>query len=252
MDVLCLPGLSGRDAAVHARAWPAVGAPGHRRRRPARRPAARDRPSTRWPTTSQIASWADEDARSRTVLDRAAGHATSTWSSRCGSRRAAGGPSARGASARPGLTVEQTVPFRDKELMKEVLDAAGIRMPRAVRSTTVAGVRDAAEQIGFPLIVKPIAGAGSLDTYRVDDRRRARRRPPASPPHPRGQRRGVHRRRGVHLRHRLAPAAGSPSTTSASTGPGRWSASRSSGSAQQVIALRDLGRPDAGRRAGDG
>ena len=68
----------------------------------------------------------------------------------------------------PGMTVEQTVPFRDKERMKQVLDAAGIRTPWHVSTTTVAGVWDAAEQIGFPLIVKPIAGAGSADTYRID------------------------------------------------------------------------------------
>ena len=68
----------------------------------------------------------------------------------------------------PGMTVEQTVPFRDKEQMKRVLDAAGIRTPWHVSTTTVSGVWEAAEQIGFPLIVKPIAGAGSADTYRID------------------------------------------------------------------------------------
>ncbi len=68
----------------------------------------------------------------------------------------------------PGMTVEQTVPFRDKERMKQVLDAAGGRTPRHASTTTVAGVWEAAEQIGYPIIVKPIAGAGSADTYRVD------------------------------------------------------------------------------------
>ena len=68
----------------------------------------------------------------------------------------------------PGLSIEQTVPFRDKELMKQVLDRHGIRTPRHARATTAAGVRDAAEWIGYPLIVKPIAGAGSADTHRAD------------------------------------------------------------------------------------
>ena len=68
-----------------------------------------------------------------------------------------------------GMTVEQTLPFRDKELMKRRLDAAGIRTPRHASTTTVAGVWEAAEWIGYPLIVKPIAGAGSADTYRIDD-----------------------------------------------------------------------------------
>jgi biotin carboxylase len=68
----------------------------------------------------------------------------------------------------PGMTVEQTLPFRDKEHMKRVLDAAGIRTPWHVSATSVAGIWEAAEKVGFPLIVKPIAGAGSADTYRVD------------------------------------------------------------------------------------
>ena len=68
----------------------------------------------------------------------------------------------------PGLTVEQTLPFRDKERMKQLLDAAGLRTPRHVAARTVAGVWAAAEQTGFPLIVKPIDGAGSADTYRAD------------------------------------------------------------------------------------
>jgi formate-dependent phosphoribosylglycinamide formyltransferase (GAR transformylase) len=68
----------------------------------------------------------------------------------------------------PGLTVAQTVPFRDKERMKQLLDAAGLRTPRHEATETVAGVWAAAESLGFPLIVKPIAGAGSADTYRVD------------------------------------------------------------------------------------
>ena len=68
----------------------------------------------------------------------------------------------------PGLTVGQTVPFRDKELMKERLDAAGLRTPGHESAGTVAGVWAAAERLGFPLIVKPIDGAGSADTYRAD------------------------------------------------------------------------------------
>ncbi len=68
----------------------------------------------------------------------------------------------------PGMTVEQTLPFRDKERMKQVLDGAGIRTPRHSSTATVAGAWEAADRLGFPLIVKPIAGAGSADTYRVD------------------------------------------------------------------------------------
>ena len=68
----------------------------------------------------------------------------------------------------PGLTVAQTIPFRDKERMKQLLDAAGLRTPWHTEARTVAEVWAAAERVGYPLIVKPIDGAGSADTYRAD------------------------------------------------------------------------------------
>ena len=70
----------------------------------------------------------------------------------------------------PGMTVAETIPFRDKETMKQVLDAAGIRTPHHYRATTVPQVVEAAETIGYPVVVKPIAGAGSESTYRVESR----------------------------------------------------------------------------------
>ncbi|MFN7959741.1 MAG: ATP-grasp domain-containing protein [Thermoanaerobaculia bacterium] len=75
----------------------------------------------------------------------------------------------REALGLPGMSVAQTLPFRDKEKMKLALDAAGIRTPHHARATSAMEVREAAARIGFPLIVKPIAGAGSADTHRVED-----------------------------------------------------------------------------------
>lgn len=74
----------------------------------------------------------------------------------------------REALGLPGMTVEQTVPFRDKEAMKQALERHGLRTPHHARAVTQDQVRAAAERIGYPLIVKPIAGAGSADTHRVD------------------------------------------------------------------------------------
>lgn len=71
----------------------------------------------------------------------------------------------------PGMTVAETVPFRDKERMKQALDRVGLRTPRHARANSVAQVAESMEQVGFPAILKPIAGAGSADTYRVEDRR---------------------------------------------------------------------------------
>ena len=74
----------------------------------------------------------------------------------------------REALGLPGMSPAETVPFRDKEAMKLALDAAGIRTPRHERARSETEVRAAAARIGYPLIIKPIAGAGSADTYRVD------------------------------------------------------------------------------------
>jgi hypothetical protein len=116
----------------------------------------------------QIPSWGDEDGAVATVLGALRGRnvdrVESLWEPTMllAARL-------REAIGVPGLDVEQTVPFRDKGRMKDVLEAAGIRVPIARRSTTVAGCWEAAEAIGYPVIVKPIAGAGSLDTYRIED-----------------------------------------------------------------------------------
>ena len=67
-----------------------------------------------------------------------------------------------------GLSIDQARRFRDKEAMKVALDAAGIRTPKHVAADSVAACWEAAEDIGFPIILKPIAGAGSADTYRVE------------------------------------------------------------------------------------
>ena len=69
----------------------------------------------------------------------------------------------------PGMSVDTVRGFRDKQLMKERCATAGVRVPRSVRARTNSEVRAAAERLGYPMIVKPIAGAGSADTYRVDD-----------------------------------------------------------------------------------
>ena len=69
----------------------------------------------------------------------------------------------------PGMGIQQAITFRDKERMKQVLDEAGIRTPRHARARSSAEVQAAAKEIGYPLIIKPIAGAGSADTYPIRD-----------------------------------------------------------------------------------
>jgi biotin carboxylase len=67
----------------------------------------------------------------------------------------------------PGMSVDTVRGFRDKELMKQRLRAAGLRVPKSARVRTAAEVHAAVEAIGFPIVLKPIAGAGCADTYVV-------------------------------------------------------------------------------------
>ena len=71
----------------------------------------------------------------------------------------------------PGMEIEQATRFRDKDVMKQVIHAAGIRAARHGRAASMKEVRAVCERVGFPAIVKPIAGAGSMDTFKVDDAR---------------------------------------------------------------------------------
>ena len=68
----------------------------------------------------------------------------------------------------PGIDLEMAHRFRDKDVMKQVIGAAGLRTARHARAASSAEVRAAVEQVGYPAIIKPIDGAGSMDTFRVD------------------------------------------------------------------------------------
>ena len=70
----------------------------------------------------------------------------------------------------PGMSRAQTAIVRDKESMKQAVEDAGLRVPRHGRARSLKEAWAVLEQVGFPAIVKPIDGAGSVDTFRCDDR----------------------------------------------------------------------------------
>jgi biotin carboxylase len=69
----------------------------------------------------------------------------------------------------PGLPVEAALNFRDKSRMKDVLRAHNLPCARHALVSTFAEAVAFAERVGFPLVLKPQAGAGAQSTYRVDD-----------------------------------------------------------------------------------
>lgn len=68
-----------------------------------------------------------------------------------------------------GLSATAAKNFRDKARMKTVLREAGVPCARHALSATPADAFRFAAEVGYPLIVKPPAGAGAAGTVRVDD-----------------------------------------------------------------------------------
>lgn len=75
----------------------------------------------------------------------------------------------REALGLPGMTVAETIPFRFKDQMKRSVAAAGVRTPAHLKTSSRRECLDAADRLGFPLIIKPLSGAGSVDTHRVNN-----------------------------------------------------------------------------------
>ena len=69
----------------------------------------------------------------------------------------------------PGMGVVTAHNFRDKAQMKSVLRAAGVPCARHRLADSAEVAQDFARVAGFPLVVKPPAGAGAKSTFRLDD-----------------------------------------------------------------------------------
>jgi biotin carboxylase len=73
------------------------------------------------------------------------------------------------ALALPGLPVATVDRVRDKSVMRAAVAEAGLRTPRFAQATTDAELRAAAERVGFPCVLKPVACSGSIHVSRADD-----------------------------------------------------------------------------------
>ena len=82
----------------------------------------------------------------------------------------------------PGLPSSVAHNFRDKARMKDVLRAAGVPCARHALATSAAEIAAFAAAAGFPIVVKPPAGAGGAGTHRIDDATALARHLAAHPP----------------------------------------------------------------------
>jgi len=75
----------------------------------------------------------------------------------------------RDALGIPGLSADVARNFRDKDQMKRVLQGNGIPCARHRRAESNADVRTFAAEVGLPIVVKPLAGMGARNTFRLED-----------------------------------------------------------------------------------
>jgi hypothetical protein len=68
----------------------------------------------------------------------------------------------------PGMDPVTARNFRDKAQMKTVLEEAGVPCARHRLADSSSSAVDFAAMVGFPLVVKPPAGAGAKSTFRLD------------------------------------------------------------------------------------
>jgi hypothetical protein len=69
----------------------------------------------------------------------------------------------------PGPRPEDVALYRNKLRMKEAVAKAGVRVPRFASCDNAESAVDFARVIGFPLILKPLSGAGSRGVHRIED-----------------------------------------------------------------------------------
>ena len=74
----------------------------------------------------------------------------------------------REAAGIPGTSVRTAFLCRDKPAMKEVLRAGGVPCAQSIGAQAAAEVHAFAEQVGYPLVLKPRDGAGASGATRVD------------------------------------------------------------------------------------
>ena len=83
-----------------------------------------------------------------------------------------------------GMGVEAAINFRDKSQMKTVLTQHGVPCARHRLAHSAEDVFEFANDVGFPLVVKPPAGAGTIDTFRINNAEELRRWLAVAPPQP--------------------------------------------------------------------
>ncbi|MBX3462897.1 MAG: ATP-grasp domain-containing protein [Planctomycetes bacterium] len=76
---------------------------------------------------------------------------------------------ARDALGVDGMGAEAARNFRDKNRMKDVLRRAGLPVARQALVKSADDARAFVQQVGYPIVLKPLAGLGARNTQRAND-----------------------------------------------------------------------------------
>lgn len=68
-----------------------------------------------------------------------------------------------------GLKYADAIKFRDKIVMKELAKKFNINVPRFKRIKHALDISDFIDEVGYPIIIKPILGRGSADTFFISN-----------------------------------------------------------------------------------
>ncbi|MDN3525274.1 ATP-grasp domain-containing protein [Halomonas sabkhae] len=71
----------------------------------------------------------------------------------------------------PGLSIEESLLFRDKYKMKAFANAEGLKTPKVLEINSVDQVCLAANIIGFPMMLKPRYGGGAVDVCKIENQK---------------------------------------------------------------------------------
>lgn len=80
------------------------------------------------------------------------------------------GGEVRSAFGIPGLQRNQAEAVRNKWIMKQMLHQRGIRTSATAIAIHESDYERFADRVGFPLIVKPLSGFGTINTFKLSDR----------------------------------------------------------------------------------
>ncbi|WP_399931092.1 acetyl-CoA carboxylase biotin carboxylase subunit family protein [Streptomyces kanamyceticus] len=68
----------------------------------------------------------------------------------------------------PGLRPDDALRMRDKFLMKECASRNGVSVARYRKVTNALEITDFIAEVGYPVVLKPVCGAGSMHTFVID------------------------------------------------------------------------------------